>query len=328
VEARYYKKLKNKTVGCFLCRHNCTIKPKAKGICKVRVNENGKLVTVVYGRPCSIAVDPIEKKPLYHFMPGELSLSYATTGCNFSCMNCQNWQISQNVMVDYREVKPEEMVSIAVENKAPIIAHTYTEPTVFFEYAFDIAKLSSKKGIKNVFVTNGYIEHQPLKDIAPYLDAANIDLKAFNEKFYKKVCGAQLGKVLKTIKLYKKLKIWIEVTNLVIPGYNDDADEIESMCEWIKENCGAETPLHFSSYFPNYRMKAPRTPVELLEKAYIIAKESGLKYVYLGNVRSDKSNTCCWKCGELIIERTGFHAGIKVKGKRCPRCGSELHIVF
>jgi pyruvate formate lyase activating enzyme len=328
VEARYYAKLKNKAIKCFLCRHNCTIKPGAKGICKVRVNEEGKLITVVYGRPCSIAVDPIEKKPLYHFMPGEPSLSYATTGCNFRCMNCQNWQISQNVMVDYREVNPEEMVSIAIENKAPIIAHTYTEPTVFFEYAFDIAKLSNKKGIKNIFVTNSYTEEKPLKDIAPYLDAANIDLKAFNEKFYKKICGALLEKVLKTIKLYKKLKIWIELTNLIIPGHNDNADEIKAMCEWIRKNCGAETPLHFSSYFPHYKMKAPRTPIELLEKAYKIAKDSGLYYVYLGNVRSEKVNTCCWKCGELIIGRAGFHTDIRVRENKCPKCGSELHIVF
>ncbi len=204
MEARYYKK-SGRFMQCSLCRHNCKINPGKTGICGARENRDGRLITTVYNKPVSVAIDPIEKKPLFHFHPGSLSLSYATSGCNFKCRFCQNWEISQSVVTDMEDFTPEQMVSLAEREKTPIIAHTYTEPTVFFEYAFDIAKLSNKSGIKNVFVTNGYTEDKPLKDISPYLDAANIDLKAFSGKFYRDVCGADLEGVLKTIKMYKRL---------------------------------------------------------------------------------------------------------------------------
>lgn len=327
MEARYYKK-KEKTTHCFLCRHNCKIPQGKKGICKVRENKNGKLLTLIYNKPVSVAIDPIEKKPLFHFHPGSMSLSYSTTGCNFKCDFCQNWQISQNLVENVEEFTPEQMVNLAKKEKTGIIAHTYTEPTVFFEYAFDIAKLSNSKGMKNVFVTNGYTEDQPLKDISPYLDAANIDLKSFNESFYKRLCGAKLEEVLKTIKLYKKLGIWVEITNLIIPGHNDDMGEIKQMCEWIKTNCGSETPLHFSRYFPCYKMNAPPTPEEILLKAHKIASDVGMRYIYIGNIPNHMEDTLCWRCGESVIRRFGFHVlENQLKKKRCPKCGAKIDIV-
>jgi pyruvate formate lyase activating enzyme len=335
VEARYYTKIKNKIkseiknkVKCGLCRHGCEIVRGKRGICRVRENRKGELTALTYGKPVSISIDPIEKKPLFHFYPGSRTLSYATCGCNFRCSFCQNWQISQDIVDDVEFVPPDEMVLAARAEDVNIISHTYTEPTVFFEYAYDICELSNKIGMKNVFVTNGYISAKPLKDISPYLDAANIDLKAFNEKFYRDLCGAKLDEVLKSIKLFKKNKIWIELTNLIIPGHNDDPGEIRQMCEWIKKNCGPETPLHFSRYFSQYKMRAPTTSEKSLMSAHSIAVDVGLKYVYVGNLLSDKENTKCWKCSKTLITRSGFDvANNEIKMGRCPDCGAKIDII-
>ena len=327
VEARYYTK-SGKKVKCSLCRHGCTIPLGKKGICKVRENRDGKLISLVYGKPISTAIDPIEKKPIFHFHPGASTLSYSTCGCNFKCSFCQNWQISQQIMEDIEYFPPDEMIFLAKRKNAEIIAHTYTEPTIFFEYAFDIAKLSNKIGMKNIFVTNGYIETNPLKDISPYLDAANIDLKTFNDRFYKELCGAELDEVLKSIKSYKKLGIWIELTNLIIPGHNDDMEEIKQMCEWIKSNCGSETPLHFSRYFSHHKMKAPTTSENTLMKAHSIAKETGLRYVYIGNISSKFENTFCWKCGNEVINRSRFNiVENHLKKGRCSKCDTKIDII-
>lgn len=231
-------------------------------------------------------------------------------------------------MGDIEYLAPDQLILLAKRENVDIMAHTYTEPTVFFEYAFDIARLSNKIGMKNIFVTNGYIETKPLKDISPYLDAANIDLKAFNEKFYKDLCGARLDEVLKSIKNYKKFGIWIELTNLIIPGHNDNMGEIKQMCEWIKSNLGSETPLHFSRYFSHYKMKSPTTSENTLIKAHSIAKESGLKYVYLGNMSTELENTFCWKCGKEVINRSRFIiVENQLRKGRCPKCGTKIDII-
>lgn len=326
MEARYYRK-KQGFFECFLCRHNCRIPPGGVGICGVRRGENGVLKSLVYGKPCSIAADPIEKKPLFHFKPGSLSLSYATFGCNFKCSFCQNWQISQSIG-EAGHMEPREIVDLALKHGCTGIAHTYTEPTVFFEYAFDIAKAAHSKGLYNVFVTNGYTCDKPLEDIAPYLDAANIDLKSFSPEFYKKVCGAELAGVLKGIKKYAELGIHIEITNLIIPGHNDDADEIRRLCKWLVENIGENTPLHFSRYYPCYKLDAPPTPVEKLQEARETAKREGLRFVYIGNVSGDDENTICLGCGKVLVRRQGYKiVENRVLHNRCPDCGVDSHIV-
>jgi pyruvate formate lyase activating enzyme len=326
VEARYYRKTSG-FADCFLCRHRCRIKPGKTGICGVRKNEENTLKSMVYGRPCSIAVDPIEKKPLFHFKPSSLSLSYATFGCNFRCSFCQNWQISQEFgEPDY--VEPEQIVELALGNGCDGIAHTYTEPTIFFEYAFDIAKMAHSKGLYNVFVTNGYTSDQPLEDIKPYLDAANIDLNGFDREFYRKFCGAELDKVLECIKKYVELGIRIEITNLVIPGHNDGPGDIRKLCKWLVENTGVNTPLHFSRYHPSYKLNAPPTPISKLREASEIAKEEGLRFIYIGNVLGEGENTSCYNCGGVLIKRTGYKVVENSVSKgRCLNCGAESYIV-
>ncbi|RLG17720.1 AmmeMemoRadiSam system radical SAM enzyme [Nanoarchaeota archaeon] len=330
MEALFYRKLNGK-VKCTLCPRGCVIAEGKRGFCRVRENREGKLFSLVYGRPVSIAIDPIEKKPLFHFYPGTDFLSYSTVGCNFACKFCQNWEISQASPEDFNVpyVSPERMVELARGTRG--IAHTYTEPTVFYEYAYDISKLAHEVGLVNVFVTNGFTNPRPLRKISKFLDGANIDLKAFDEDFYLKVVSAPLKPVLKSIKLYKKLGIWVELTNLIIPGLNDDPDMIREMVKWIKKNVGSETPLHFSRFYPHYKMgDKPITPVETLERAREIAKEEGLKYVYLGNVPHEGENTYCWKCGELLVERRGFYVlrNVLTHEKRCPKCGAKQYFVF
>jgi pyruvate formate lyase activating enzyme len=318
-------------VKCLLCPNHCLIPKDRVGICKVRKNLGGKLYSLVYAKPVSINVDPIEKKPLYHFNPGSAAFSYSTVGCNFSCRFCQNWTISQASPSDYptREVLPERMVVLAKAYHCHGIAHTYTEPTVFYEYAYDIAKLAKEQGLYNVWITNAYIEDKPLKEISPYLDAANIDLKGFNEKFYREICGGNLEEVLESIKRFKRYGIAIELTTLLVPGYNDDPSELKELCSWIRQNCGASTPLHFSRFFPHYQLThVEPTPIETLKKAYGIAKEEGLRYVYIGNVPGEeRSNTYCWNCEKLLIRRFGFSiTEYNLKDKRCPSCGVEIDI--
>ena len=287
MEARYYQRLDDGSVECQLCPHHCHIANGKTGRCGSRRNHDGVLVSEVYARPCSLAIDPIEKKPLYHFHPGTTCLSLACTGCNFHCLNCQNHDISQASPeeVDHYELTPEQIVSLCQKHHCPGIAYTYTEPLTYIEYVTDTARLAHEKGLWNILVTAGYVCQEPLADLLPYLDAANIDLKSFSDEIYQRVSGGRLSVVLDTILAMKKAGVWIELTNLIIPGVNDDMEMIQRMCEWIVSNGLAETPLHFSRFFPRYKMQdLPPTPVQTLKTAQQIALDAGIQHIYLGNV--------------------------------------------
>ncbi len=329
-EAMFYEKLGDRVVRCNLCSHRCQITDSKKGICSVRENRNGRLYSLVYGTVISRAVDPIEKKPLFHFLPSSRAYSIATVGCNFRCGNCQNFEISQmprdHGQIMGQEVSPEEIVKEAKRFNCESIAYTYTEPTIFFEYAYDTAKLASKEGIKNVFVTNGYITEEALIEIKPYLDAANIDLKSFSEDFYRKNCGARLNPVLDSIRLHKSLGIWIEITTLIIPTLNDSEEELRKIAEFIKD-VGEEIPWHISRFHPMYKLlDLPRTPLATLRRAREIGYEVGLRYVYEGNVPGEAGeNTYCHKCGKLLIRRYGYQIlENMVKDSACPYCDAEI----
>jgi pyruvate formate lyase activating enzyme len=330
-EAMFYEKLEDELVNCDLCSHRCRkIADSKRGICGVRENRDGKFYSLVYGKVVARSIDPIEKKPLFNFLPGSRSYSIATVGCNFRCDNCQNYDISQmpkerGIIVGH-DVSPEEIVSAAKVNNCESIAYTYTEPTIFFEYAYDTAKLAKKEGIKNVFVTNGYITSEALKKISPYLDAANIDLKSFKDNFYRKRCGARLKPVLDSIRLYKSLGIWIEITTLIIPTLNDSEEELRKIAELISE-VGEDTPWHISQFYPTYKLiTLPRTPVATLRKARKIGLEAGLKYVYEGNVPGENGeNTYCPNCEKLLIHRFGYQIiENKIKNSTCTYCGAKI----
>ncbi|MDG6223573.1 MAG: AmmeMemoRadiSam system radical SAM enzyme [Candidatus Bathyarchaeota archaeon] len=335
-EAMFYEKLADKRVNCNLCSHRCRkIAESKRGLCGVRENIDGKLFSLVYGRLVARSVDPIEKKPLFHFLPGSLSYSISTVGCNFRCANCQNFDISQlpseRKVVVGNETSPESVISAAKENGCKSIAYTYTEPTIFFEYALDVAKLAKKAGLRNVFVTNGYITEEALREIAPYLDAANIDLKSFSDEFYRNNCGAHLQPVLDSIKLHKSLGIWVELTTLVIPTLNDSENELNQIASFIKEKVGAETPWHLSGFHPMYKLlDVPRTPVVTLQKARQIGFDAGLKYVYVGNVPGENGeNTYCPNCGEKVIQRYGYHIEKnRLEQSKCPQCEKKIDGVF
>ncbi len=285
-EAMFYKRLKDKVVNCILCPHFCVIKPGNRGKCHVRENHGGKLISLVYGRPCAIAVDPIEKKPLYHFFPGSLVLSFGTAGCNFFCLNCQNAWMSQSVpeKLQQRVYGPEDLVRMAHDRGCKGIAYTYNEPTVFYEYVHDTAKMAHKAGLKNIFVSNGFINPGPLKKLMPFMDAFSMDLKGIDDGFYRKICGGRVKPVLECLKIIKENNKHLEVINLLIPGYNDSSAKIKKLCLWIKGNLGADIPLHFSRYFPCYRLKVKATPVSSVLNAKEIALKVGLKNVHMGNV--------------------------------------------
>ena len=287
MESRYYKQLDDGRVECTLCPHHCHIAEGKTGVCRSRRNQNGTLVSEVYGKPCSLAIDPIEKKPLYHFHPGTTCLSLACTGCNFRCLNCQNHDISQVSPsdVNHYELSPEDVVALCLKRHCPGIAYTYTEPLTYLEYIVDCARLAHEAGLWNILVTAGYVCQEPLADLLPYLDAANVDLKSFSDDIYNKVSGGHLQPVLDTILAMKQAGVWVEITNLVIPGVNDDMQMIRQMCRWLNENGLAESPLHFSRFFPRYKMQdVPPTPIATLKAAKQIAEEEGIRYVYLGNV--------------------------------------------
>ena len=332
-EASFYEKLKNNYVRCLLCPKYCIISPGKLGFCRARKNINGVLYSLGYSKPCAVAVDPIEKKPFFHFLPGTKAFSIASAGCSLRCKYCQNWQISQFSPEQTKNyyLPPSKVVEYAKKYKCSSIAYTYSEPVNFYEYMIDTAKIAKKEGIKNVVHTAGYINPKPLENLCPYIDAVNVDLKGFNEKFYKNICGADLNTVLNTLKILKKHKIWIEITNLIVPGYNDKPEEIKKMCLWIKENLGPGTPVHFSRFYPKYKMlHLPSTPVKTLEKAVEIAKKAGLKYVYIGNVPGHKfENTYCPKCGKILIKRIGFTVieNNIVNGK-CKFCGEKIEGVW
>jgi pyruvate formate lyase activating enzyme len=330
-EAWFYNRRDDRRVDCALCRHHCVINDGKRGVCGVRENRGGTLYSLVYGLPCSWHVDPIEKKPLYHFFPGSKAFSIATVGCNFRCLHCQNHDISQmardNGRVFGQETSPEEVVALALGSGCRSISYTYTEPTIFFEYAYDIAKLAKEAGIFNNFVTNGYIEDEPLTTVRPYLDAANIDLKSISGEFYKKICGAQVEGVLASIKKYKQLGIWIEVTTLIIPGHNDSEEELRAVARFIHDETGPETPWHVSAFHPTYKLTdAPRTPSKALLRAREIGLEAGLRYVYTGNIQGlEGESTYCYQCKKPVIKRWGFSVTeCHVKEGACAFCKARI----
>ena len=331
-EAAYYNKLKDKKVQCLICPRKCIVKEGEYGFCKARKNEKGKFYSVVYAAPCAVNIDPIEKKPLFHFLPGSTVYSVGTTGCNLRCKFCQNWQISQAMPKDVPliDLSPEKIVEEAIANGCSSIAYTYTEPSIFFEYMLDTAKLAKKKGLKNVFVSNGFINPEPLKELCKYIDAANIDLKSFSDDFYRKITGAWLDPVLESLKILKQEGVWVEITNLIIPTLNDDMEMIKKMCLWIKGQLGDDTPIHFSRFFPNYLLKdySP-TGENTLLKAGEIAKKVGLKYVYVGNIELEKwDNTYCPECGGLLVKRRWFEvAENNIKKGRC-KCKEKIEGVW
>ncbi len=335
-EAMLYEKLSDGRVRCGLCAHRCLIREGETGICQVRENEGGTLYSLVYGRLIAQAVDPIEKKPLFHFMPGSVSFSVATVGCNFQCTFCQNSDISQRPRdqghIEGRSVAPEAIVSAASRYACKSIAYTYTEPTVFFEYTYQTAQLAHEAGLANVYVTNGYMTKEMLDIMAPsgehrLLDAANVDLKAFTDAFYRQQCGARLQPVLDSLKMMKERGIWLEVTTLIIPGYNDSDDELRDIARFICHDLGADTPWHVSRFHPTYRLTdAPPTPAETLLNARRIGQSEGLHYVYVGNIpTAEAEHTYCPKCSATVIRRRGFQiVENRAEGGRCAACGAPI----
>ena len=328
-EAFLYNKLADKKVSCYLCSHHCVISNGKFGICQVRQNKEGILYTHSYGALVAANIDPIEKKPIFHILPGSRSYSIATSGCNFRCGFCQNWQISQIRPKDKPGVgsypkSPQEIVAEALSSGCKSISYTYTEPTIFFEYALEIARLAREKRLYNIFVTNGYMTKEALEMIQPYLDAANVDLKFFNDASYFKVCGGRLKPVLESIALMHKMKIWVEVTTLVVPGENDSQDELKGIASFLAA-LGREIPWHISRFHPDYEMADKEaTPLSSLKEAYKIGKEAGLRYVYIGNVL-EQEKTYCYKCGNDLISRLGFEV-IKnnLQNGKCPECNVAL----
>jgi pyruvate formate lyase activating enzyme len=330
-EALFYRKVdeKRKSVACELCPRGCLIHDGDTGFCRARKNMGGKLYSLGYAHPCAIHVDPIEKKPFFNMLPKTLSFSFASAGCNLRCKFCQNWQISQISPLDAASqyVPPDKIVSAAKTNGCRSIAYTYTEPTNFYEFMMDTAKIARSKGVLNVHHSNGYISPEPLKQLCKYLDGANIDLKGFSQDFYARNCEADLEPVLETIKTLKKSGVWVEITNLVIPGQNDDARLISKMCDWLKNDVGPDVPIHFSRFFPLYKMTGiPATPVTTLERARDAALKTGLHYVYIGNIPGHPGeSTYCPACKKMVIKRSGYNMlEYDMKNGRCKYCGEKI----
>jgi pyruvate formate lyase activating enzyme len=329
--ARYYSQIGN-GIKCELCPNGCFLLPGQRGACRVRVNKDSVLYTLAYGNPCAVHVDPIEKKPMLHFIPATGVFSIATAGCNLRCIFCQNWQISQAKPEDTRnyDLPPADVLKWTVEKNCRSIAYTYTEPTIFYEYMLDTAKLAREQGVKNVWVTCGYINPEPLKEFCKYLDGANVDLKGFNG-FYGTLNIGKLEPVLECMRILRGHNIWFEITNLIIPTYNDDMEKISEMCEWIKRELGTGYPLHFSRFFPAYKLaNLYPTPVETLESARELALDLGIKYVYIGNVPGHEgANTYCPNCGKLLIQRRGYFVTQQnLNGGACKFCGEKIEGVW
>jgi pyruvate formate lyase activating enzyme len=330
-EALYYSRIdqRARTVACRLCPRGCAIGDGETGFCRARKNTKGTLYSLGYGEPCALHIDPIEKKPFFNVLPATYSFSVASAGCNLRCKFCQNWQISQVSPLETMNTRmtPEGIANGAKGKGCKSVAYTYTEPTNFYEYMLETAKAARAHGLLNVQHSNGYINPEPLRELCKYLDAANIDLKGFSAGFYRTVCEAELDPVLETIKFMKKSGVWVEITNLVIPGYNDDMTMIRKMCDWIRENAGPDVPVHFSRFFPMYKMTgiAP-TPVSTLERARECALKAGLHYPYIGNVPGHEGeNTCCPKCKKIVILRSGYTLlENRLKGGKCPSCGEGI----
>ena len=328
--ASYWERIRGNIVQCRLCPRRCILDVDQRGVCTARINRDGLLYTLGYGNPVAVHVDPIEKKPFFHVLPGSSAFSIAVAGCNMRCLFCQNWQISQAKPdeVSAYDMPPEKVVDAAIKSGSAFIVYTYTEPTIFYEYMLDISKLARQKGIKNGMHTCGYINEEPLKELLKYMDVVNVDLKGFNEAFYRKMgMMAELEPVLNTIKTVKKEGVWLEITNLLVPGQNDSPDEIRKMCVWIKDNVGDDVPLHFSRFTPSFQlMNLPPTPMKKLEEAFQIAKSVGLKYVYIGNVPGNTAeNTYCPNCTKLAVGREGYRVReLNISGGKCKFCGYKI----
>jgi len=327
--AMYWEKLPGKKVRCNLCFRKCIVGEGEIGFCRNRINKGGEYYTLVYGLPCAVQIDPIEKEPQHHMLAGSEILCIGTASCNFRCKFCHNWHMSQRDIhqtLNY-DLPPEKIVELAIENKYPTISFTYNEPTVFYEYVLDIAKLAQKRGIKILFHSNGSMSPEPLRELLKYTNAVTIDLKGFTNKFYSEASSARLEPVLETLKIIKEEGKWLEIVNLIIPTLNDDPKDIKRMCEWIKKNLGDEVPIHFNRFSPTYKMQnLPPTPIKTLEEAKNIAKEVGIKYVYIGNVPGHEGNsTYCPKCKKRLVRRIHFTIlENKIKEGRCSYCGENI----
>jgi pyruvate formate lyase activating enzyme len=332
--ASYWIKKEESTVQCQNCPHECILKDGQRGFCRVRENRSGKLYTLAYGNPCAVHIDPIEKKPLYHFLPGTSAYSISTAGCNFTCKYCQNYDISQAAPEETNNynLPPESLLEDVLHYKKKYnissIAYTYTEPSIFIEYMLDSAKLAKNSGIKNVLHSNGYLNEKPVLDLIPFLDGANIDLKFFKEDSYRDVSSGSLDPVLDTLKRLKAGGVWLEITYLVIPTINDSQKEIKEMISWVLNNLGDSVPIHFSRFFPTYKLEnLPQTPLKTVETARELALQSGIKYSYVGNVpiSHPAENTYCPNCGKLLIKRRGYYVlENNIKKDNCPDCGNKI----
>jgi len=334
-EAMHYVKL-GRNVSCKVCPNNCILAPGDRSACRVKVNIDGTLYTIAYGNPCAVNVDPIEKKPLLHFLPTTRAFSIATAGCNLRCLNCQNWQISQSTPEETRnyDLPPAKVVEAAKQLDCSSIAYTYSEPTAFYEYMIDTGRLAHEAGLKNVWVTNGYINRRPLEELCGVIDAANVDLKSYDETIYNRLNAGHLGPILDTLRTLRDKGVWFEVTTLLVPTYLDDMRMIDRMCRWLIKEIGPGHPLHFSRFMPQHKLRhLPPTPVETLRAARQVALDAGLHYVYVGNVALDEvpgsANTHCPGCGELLVERRGY---IVVRNDiadgACPHCGRAIEGVW
>jgi pyruvate formate lyase activating enzyme len=325
VKAMFYEKKEGTAIECHLCPRHCLVTDLERGYCGVRENQGGEYYTLVHSRACAMNIDPIEKKPFFHFHPGTSAFSIATAGCNVNCKFCQNWDISQVRPEQVNNVKlpPDEIAKICIERSVPTVAYTYSEPVVFYEYMYDTCVEGRKHGIRNVMVTGGYIEKDPLKKIMPVMDAIKVDLKAYSENYYKEVVNGELQPVLDALKIMHEYGIWTEIVYLVVPTMNDSREEFTKLCDWILNNLSDSVPVHFTRFHPTYLMtNLPPTPVKTLEMAYDIAKKSGLKFPYIGNVPGHMAEkTYCPNCGKVIVDRTGFQIrSIDIEGGKCKFC--------
>ncbi len=328
-EAMFYQKLDNNKVQCRLCFRKCIITEGGRGFCRVRENQGGKLYSLVYGRPVGLQIDPIELEPMYHMLPGHKNLCVFTASCNFRCKYCHNWHITTRGPEELgsKNYSPEEVVEEAIRKGCKSISHSINEPTIFYEYMLDVARLAKKKGLLNLFHTNGSISPEPLRQVLKYMDGVTVDLKGFDEKFYQEILQAQLKPVLETLKIIKQEGVHLEIVHLIIPTLNDDLDKIEQMCIWIRDNLGEDVPLHFNRFSPAYRlMHLPATPVRTLEAARKIAQSVGLKYVYIGNLPGHKGNsTYCPQCQKRLIHRIHFTVlSNNVRDGGCGLCGYKI----
>lgn len=335
-EALFYEKLGNNLTRCLVCNHRCVIGKNKRGICGAKENIDGILYSINYGHVISCNLDPIEKKPLFHFLPGSKTLSFASIGCNFICQNCQNWEISQSPKLEKnipgKFLLPEKIIEMAVKNNSPSISYTYTEPTIFIEYALDVMKIAKNQAIKNIWISNGYMSEISLKTISPFINAVNIDLKSFDDNFYRKYCGALIRPVLNNLIEIKNKKIWLEITTLIIPSLNDSEKNLRQIAKFIKSSLGAETPWHISRFNQEISWKLkkiPNTPIETIKKAWEIGKEEGLKYVYSSNMPGHPTeDTYCPNCKTRIIERTGYNIKRYDNNGSCQNCKKNLNLIL